>query len=144
MLTPVFDPGFSAHSYGFRPNRSAHDAVRAAQAHVAAGRCWVVDIDLQAFFDQVNHDLLMREVARKVRDKRLLGLIGSFLRAGMARTGERAVAARTKGTPQGGPLSPLLANIYLDRFDREMEVRGLAFVRYADDIAIFVHSQRAA
>ena len=144
VLTPVFDPEFSAHSYGFRPNRSAHDAVRAAKAYVETGRCWVVDIDLQAFFDQVNHDLLMREVARKVRDKRLLGLIGSFLRAGMARAGERSVAARTKGTPQGGPLSPLLANIYLDRFDQEMEARGLTFVRYADDIAIFVHSQRAA
>jgi RNA-directed DNA polymerase len=144
VLTPVFDPEFSAHSHGFRPQRSAHDAVREAKAYVEAGRCWVVDIDLKAFFDRVNHDLLMREVARKVRDKRLLGLIGSFLRAGMARAGERSVTARMKGTPQGGPLSPLLANIYLDRFDREMEARGLAFVRYADDIAIFVHSQRAA
>jgi RNA-directed DNA polymerase len=144
LLTPVFDPDFSTHSHGFRPQRSAHDAVREAKSHVEAGRCWVVDIDLKAFFDQVNHDLLMREIARKVGDRRLLKLIGSFLRAGMTRAGERSVAARTKGTPQGGPLSPLLANIYLDRFDQEMEARGLAFVRYADDIAIYARSQRAA
>lgn len=143
LLTPFFDPEFSAHSHGFRPQRSAHDAVREAKSYVDAGRCWVADIDLKAFFDQVNHDILMREVARKVSDKRLLKLIGSFLRAGMARAGEPATA-RTKGTPQGGPLSPLLANIYLDRLDQEMEARGLAFVRYADDIAIFAHSRRAA
>ena len=143
LLTPVFDPEFSAHSHGFRPQRSAHDAVREAKSYVDKGRCWVADLDLKAFFDQVNHDILMREVARKVSDKRLLKLIGSFLRAGMVRAGEPA-AARTKGTPQGGPLSPLLANIYLDRLDQEMEARGLAFVRYADDIAIFAHSRRAA
>jgi RNA-directed DNA polymerase len=143
LLTPAFDPEFSAHSHGFRPLRNAHDAVREAKGYVEAGRCWVVDVDLKAFFDQVNHDILMREVARKVSDKRLLKLIGSFLRAGMARAGEPATA-RTKGTPQGGPLSPLLANIYLDRLDKEMEARGLAFVRYADDIAIYAHSQRAA
>ena len=108
LLTPVFDPEFSGHSHGFRPERSAHDAVREAKGHVAAGRCWVVDIDLKAFFDHVNHDLLTREVARKVRDKRLLGLIGSFLRAGRARAGERPVAARTEGTPQGRAVKPAL------------------------------------
>ena len=143
LLTPAFDPEFSAHSHGFRPLRNAHDAVREAKSYVEAGCCWVADIDLKAFFDQVNHDILMREVARKVGDKRLLKLIGSFLRAGIARAGEPATA-RTKGTPQGGPLSPLLANIYLDRLDKEMEARGLAFVRYADDIAIYARSQRAA
>lgn len=105
LLTPAFDPEFSAHSHGFRPLRNAHDAVREAKGYVEAGRCWVVDVDLKAFFDQVNHDILMREVARKVSDKRLLKLIGSFLRAGMARAGESATV-RTKGTPQGGPLTP--------------------------------------
>ncbi len=143
LLTPAFDPGFSDHSHGFRPQRSAHDAVREAKAYVLEGRCWVVDIDLKAFFDQVNHDLLMREVARKVSEKRLLKLIGSFLRAGSARAGEPA-AARTKGTPQGGPLSPILTNILLDRLDKELEARGLAFVRYADDIAICARSRRSA
>ncbi|MES2572939.1 MAG: group II intron reverse transcriptase/maturase [Verrucomicrobiota bacterium] len=143
LLTPAFDPGFSVHSHGFRPQRSAHDAVREAKAYVESGRCWVADIDLKAFFDQVNHDILMREVAQKVSDKRLLKLIGSFLRAGSARAGEPA-AARNKGTPQGGPLSPLLANILLDRLDKELEARGLAFVRYADDIAIYARSKRSA
>jgi RNA-directed DNA polymerase len=125
--------------------RSAARMTRCAEAkaYVESGRCWVADIDLKAFFDQVNHDILMREVAGKVSDKRLLNLIGSFLRAGIARAGEPA-AARNKGTPQGGPLSPLLANIFLDRLDKEMEARGLAFVRYADDIAIYARSKRSA
>ncbi len=143
VLTPVFDPGFSECSYGFRPKRSAHDAVRAAREYVKGGKHWVVDIDLKSFFDQVDHDRLMRFVGRKVRDKRLLKLIGGYLRAPMSRE-DGSRQARRKGTPQGGPLSPLLANIYLDPLDVELEKRGLAFVRYADDIAIFASSERAA
>ena len=142
-LGPTFEEGFSESSYGFRPGRSAHQAVRKAQEYVAAGKCWVVDIDLKNFFDQVNHDRLMTMVGRKVRDKRLLKLIGDYLRAPMqSRDGSRQ--ARTTGTPQGGPLSPLLANVYLDPLDKELEKRGVAFVRYADDIAIFAGSERAA
>jgi len=143
VLTPVFDPGFSESSYGFRPKRSAHDAVRAAQEYVKGGKHWVVDIDLKSFFDQVDHDRLMRFVGRKVRDKRLLKLIGGYLRAPMSRA-DGSRQARRKGTPQGGPLSPLPANIYLDPLDEELEKRGVAFVRYADDIAIFASSERAA
>ncbi len=143
MLTPVFDPGMSAHSYGFRPGRSAHDAIAAARAHVAAGKTWVVDIDLKSYFDQINHDKLMHAVARQVRDKPLLKLIGDYLRAPM-REPDGSQIARHSGTPQGGPLSPLLANIYLHPLDVELEKRGVAFVRYADDIAIFAGSERAA
>lgn len=142
-LSPIFEEGFSESSYGFRPGRSAHDAVRAAQGYVVAGKSWVVDIDLKNFFDQVNHDRLMTMVGRKVRDKRVLKLIGEYLRAPMQRA-DGSREARKAGTPQGGPLSPLLANIYLDPLDKELENRGVAFVRYADDIAIFAGSERAA
>lgn len=143
VMSPVWEPEFSAHSHGFRPGRSAHDAIKEAQAFVLAGKTWVVDIDLKSFFDQVNHDKLMNLVARKVRDKRLLRLIGAYLRAPL-RQPDGSQQKRTRGTPQGGPLSPLLANIYLDPLDKELENRGLAFVRYADDIAIFASSQRSA
>lgn len=142
-LAPLWEPEFSEHSYGFRPGRSAHDAVRAAQAHVRAGKSHVVDIDLKSFFDQVNHDRLMRQVGGKVRCKRLLRLIGEILRAPM-RLRDGREEPRRQGTPQGGPLSPLLANIYLHPLDLELEKRGLSFVRYADDIAIFCASERAA
>lgn len=142
-LGPLWEPEFSEHSYGFRPGRSARDAVRAAQAYVRAGKSWVVDIDLESFFDRVNHDRLMHLVARKIRDKRLLRLIGEMLRAPM-RLGNGQEQPRREGTPQGGPLSPLLANIYLHPLDIELEKRGLSFVRYADDIAIFCSSSRAA
>jgi RNA-directed DNA polymerase len=143
VMSPAWEPDFSEHSYGFRPGRSAHDAVKEAQAFILSGKMWVVDIDLKSFFDQVNHDKLMSFVACKVRDKRLLRLIGAYLRAAM-RQPDGSQQKRTQGTPQGGPLSPLLANIYLDPLDKELEKRGLAFVRYADDIAIFVTSPRAA
>lgn len=142
-LAPLWEVEFSEHSYGFRPNRSAHDAIRAAQRHIQAGKTWVVDIDLKGYFDEVNHDILMHRVGQKVRDKRLLRLIGEYLRAPM-QAADRSKTRRTKGTPQGGPLSPLLANIYLDPLDKELEKRDLAFVRYADDIAIFASSERAA
>ncbi len=142
-LSPLWEAEFSEHSYGFRPNRSAQDAIRAAQGHVRAGKTWGVDIDLKNFFDEVNHDILMRRVAEKVRDKRLLRLIGDYLRAPM-QTPDGRRTKRCKGTPQGGPLSPLLANIYLDPLDKELEKRGVAFVRYADDIAIFAASARSA
>ena len=142
-LTPVFDPGMSEHSYGFRPGRSAHDAIDAARAFVAAGKTWVVDIDLKNFFDQINHDKLMHAVAKPVRDKPLLKLLGEYLRAPM-RAADGSQSARPRGTPQGGPLSPLLANIYLHPLDEELASRGVAFVRYADDIAIFAASERAA
>jgi group II intron reverse transcriptase/maturase len=142
-MGPTFEEGFSESSYGFRERRSAHDAVRQAREYVAAGKKWVVDIDLKNFFDQVNHDRLMTMVARKVRDKRLLRLIGDYLRAPMQRA-DGSREGRKAGTPQGGPLSPLLANIYLDPLDKELEKRGVAFVRYADDIAIFASSERAA
>jgi group II intron reverse transcriptase/maturase len=142
-MGPTFEEGFSDSSYGFRPMRSAHGAVRKAQGYVVAGKQWVVDIDLKSFFDQVNHDRLMTMVGRKVRDKALLRLIGEYLRAPMQHS-DGSRQARKAGTPQGGPLSPLLANIYLDPLDKELESRGVAFVRYADDIAIFASSQRAA
>lgn len=143
QLSPVWEPDFSEHSYGFRPGRSAHDAVRAGQKLVTEGKSWVVDIDLRSFFDRVNHDRLMQQVAQRVRDKRLLRLIGDYLRAPL-QTPDGKREKRTQGTPQGGPLSPLLANIYLDPLDKELEQRGLSFVRYADDIAIFVSSPRSA
>jgi RNA-directed DNA polymerase len=143
VLSPVFDPGMSEHSYGFRLGRSAHDAMDAARAYVAAGKPWVVDIDLKSFFDQINHDKLMHAVSRPVRDKTLLRLIGDYLRAPMQEP-DGSKRARGSGTPQGGPLSPLLANIYLHPLDVELDKRGVAFVRYADDIAIFAGSERAA
>jgi RNA-directed DNA polymerase len=142
-LSPAWEPEFSEHSYGFRPGRSAHDAVRAAQGYIKEGKTWVVDIDLKSFFDRVNHDRLMHQVAGKVRDKRLLRLIGDYLRAPMQHA-DGSQEERRQGTPQGGPLSPLLANIYLHPLDKELEKRGLSFVRYADDIAIFASSKRAA
>jgi RNA-directed DNA polymerase len=142
VLQPLFEPGFSEHSYGFRPGRSAHDAVRAAHHYVATGLDWVVDIDLQSFFDEVNHDLLMHRVAQVVRDKGMLRLIGRYLRAGVFEGGK--VTATMRGVPQGGPLSPLLANIYLDALDNELESRGLSFCRYADDCNIYVGSCKAA
>lgn len=142
-LSPLWEAEFSDHSYGFRPNRSAHDAIRAANGFVKSGKTWVVDIDLKSYFDEVNHDRLMRLVGQKSRDKRLLRLIGNYLRAPMQQLdGQRH--KRQKGTPQGGPLSPLLANIYLDELDKELEKRGLSFVRYADDVAIFASSPRSA
>jgi RNA-directed DNA polymerase len=142
-MGPTFEEGFSENSYGFRPMRSAHDAVKAGREFVASGKKWVVDIDLKSFFDQVNHDRLMTMIGRKVRDKRVLSLIGRYLRAEMQR-GDGSREQRKAGTPQGGPLSPLLANIYLDPLDKELEKRGLSFVRYADDIAIFASSPRSA
>ena len=141
VLMPLFDPGFSNHSYGFRPGRSAHDAVRAAKAHVASGRRFVVDMDLETFFDRVNHDVLMARVAKKVDDKRVLRLVRRYLQAGLMLGGVEA--QRTEGTPQGGPLSPLLSNILLDDLDKELERRGHAFCRYADDCNIYVASKRA-
>ena len=142
VLQPVFDPLFSESSYGFRPGRSAHDAVRAAQGYVREGRDWVVDLDIAQFFDHVHHDILMRRVAQVIRDKRVLRLIGRYLRAGVLVDG--VVIVGEEGTPQGGPLSPLLANIYLDALDRELDNRGLRFCRYADDCNIYVGSEAAA
>ncbi|MDV6319370.1 group II intron reverse transcriptase/maturase [Chromohalobacter sp. HP20-39] len=141
VLTPIFDPDFSESSYGYRPKRSAQQAVSAMKAHVTAGHRWVVDLDLVAFFDRVNHDLLMARVARRVRDKRVLRLIRRYLEAGMFQNG--LTTPRRQGTPQGGPLSPLLANILLDDVDKELERRGHRFCRYADDMQIYVRSRRA-
>jgi group II intron reverse transcriptase/maturase len=141
-LTPIFDPQFSEHSYGFRPGRKAQDAVRAAQKYAQEGKDWVVDIDITKFFDHVNHDILMGRMARVIRDKRVLQLIGKFLRRGAMVEG--VVTASVEGTPQGGPLSPLLANIYLDGLDKELDQRGHSYSRYADDCNIYVSSQAAA
>lgn len=141
VMGPIFEPGFSAHSYGFRPGRSAHQAVEQACHYIEEGYRWMVDIDLEKFFDQVNHDMLMSRVARKVKDKRLLKLIRRYLSAGILKDG--LVSIREAGTPQGSPLSPLLSNILLDDFDKELERRGHRFCRYADDANIYVRSQRA-
>lgn len=142
VLTAIFEPKFSEHSYGFRPGRSAQDAVRAAQQYAQEGKDWVVDLDITKFFDQVNHDILMGRVGKTIRDKRVLHLIGKYLRRGAMVDG--LVEASVEGTPQGGPLSPLLANIYLDALDKELERRGHSYCRYADDCNIYVGSQSAA
>ena len=140
-LQPEWDRTFSEHSYGFRPERSAHQAVAAAQAYVTGGARFVVDMDLAKFFDRVNHDRLMAKVAERIADKRVLRLIRGFLRAGVLDNG--VLEASVEGTPQGGPLSPLLSNLVLDELDRELERRGLNFVRYADDCNIYVGSEKA-
>jgi group II intron reverse transcriptase/maturase len=142
VLQPQFDPTFSEHSYGFRPGRSAHDAVRAAQGYIQSGRRWVADVDLAKFFDRVNHDVLMERLSRRIADRRVLGLIRRYLVAGVMADG--VVVERHEGTPQGGPLSPLLANVLLDEVDKELEKRGLAFARYADDLNVYTGSKRAA
>lgn len=141
VLTPVFDPDFSESSYGFRPGRSAHQAIMKARSHVAAGKRWVVDLDLEKFFDRVNHDVLMSRVVRKVKDKRVLRLIRRYLQAGIMADG--LVSVRGEGTPQGGPLSPLLSNVLLDELDKELERRGHAFCRYADDCNVYVQTRIA-
>jgi RNA-directed DNA polymerase len=141
VLSPLFEPDFSESSYGFRPRRSAHQAVLKARQYVREGRRWVVDIDLEKFFDQVNHDILMSRLARRVKDKRVLRLIRRYLQAGMMSNG--LTTARREGTPQGGPLAPLLSNILLDELDKELERRGHKFCRYADDCNVYVRSRSA-
>jgi RNA-directed DNA polymerase len=141
VLQPRFDPTFSEHSHGFRPGRSAHGAIREAQRYVQEGRRIVVDVDLEKFFDRVNHDVLMGKLAKRIADRRVLGLIRRYLQSGVMANGVRM--ERWEGTPQGGPLSPLLANVLLDEVDKELEKRGHAFVRYADDGRVFVRSRRA-
>lgn len=141
VLQPEFESGFSEYSYGFRPGRNAWQAVQRAQGYIREGRRWVVDLDLEKFFDRVNHDILMSRVARKVKDERILKLIRRYLEAGMMADG--TVSMRTEGTPQGGPLSPLLSNILLTDLDRELERRGHRFCRYADDCNIYVGSEQA-
>ena len=141
VLQRKWDRAFSEHSYGFRPGRSAHQAVEAAQRYIAEGHRWVVDLDLEKFFDRVNHDRLMAKIAERISDKRLLKLIRAFLTAGVMEGG--LVSPVDEGTPQGGPLSPMLSNIVLNEFDRELERRGLRFARYADDSNIYVRSRRA-
>lgn len=141
VLSKIYDPLFSEHSYGFRPNRSAHDAVRKAKGYIQEGYRWVVDMDLEKFFDKVNHDRLMSMLAKKIVEKPLLKLIRRYLQAGVMING--VVSNMEKGTPQGGPLSPLLSNIVLDELDKELESRGHRFVRYADDCNIYVKSKRA-
>ena len=141
VLQGRWDAGFSEHSYGFRPGRSAHQAVAKAQQSIAEGRGWVVDLDLEKFFDRVNHDRLMKSLALRIADRRMLRLIGAFLKAGVMENG--LVGPVDEGTPQGGPLSPLLSNVVLDELDRELERRGHCFARYADDCNIYVRSRRA-
>jgi len=142
VLSPRYERVFSQSSFGFRPNRSAHDALEKASGYIASGACWLVDIDLEKFFDEVNHDRTMWLLSRRIGDRQLLKLIHSFLKAGMMVGGVES--QRIKGTPQGGPLSPLLSNIVLDELDKELELRGHRFVRYADDVRIFVESERSA
>lgn len=141
VLTPILDPTFSPSSYGFRPGKSAHDALLTAKEYVAEGYTTVVDIDLEKFFDRVNHDVLMNRLGRHVGDKRMLKIIGRFLRAGLMQNG--VCMSREEGTPQGGPLSPLLANLMLDDLDKELAKRGHRFCRYADDCNIYVQSLKA-
>jgi RNA-directed DNA polymerase len=141
VLQPRIDPTFSEHSHGFRPGRGAHGAVCKAQKYIQEGRRWVVDVDLEKFFDRVNHDVLMGRLEKRIADKRVLGLIRRYLDADVLANG--VVVERHEGTPQGGPLSPLLANVLLDEVDKELERRGHAFVRYADDSNVYVRSRRA-
>lgn len=141
VLQSIFDPTFSEHSHGFRPGRRAHDAVRKAQQYIQGGRRWVVDVDLEKFFDRVNHDVLMGKLQNRVTDRRMLGIIHRYLKAGIMADG--VAVERHEGTPQGGPLSPLLANVLLDEVDKELERRGHCFVRYADDCNVYVRSRRA-
>jgi len=141
VLQPRFDPTFSEHSHGFRPKRSAHGAIREARDYVQDGKRWVVDVDLEKFFDRVNHDVLMGRLAKRIEDGRVLVLIRRYLNAGVMADG--VVVDRYEGTPQGGPLSPLLANVLLDEVDKELERRDHAFVRYADDLRVFVGSRKA-
>ena len=141
VLQPRFDPTFSRHSHGFRPGRRAHDAVREAQHYIQEGRRWVVDVDLEKFFDRVNHDVLMGRLAKRIEDKAMLRIIRCYLEAGVMANG--VVMERHMGTPQGGPLSPLLANVLLDEVDKELERRGHAFVRYADDCVPRRHGREA-
>jgi group II intron reverse transcriptase/maturase len=141
VLQPMLDSGFSKHSHGFRPGHRAHDAIVEAQRYVQDGRCWVVDVDLEQFFDRVNHDVLMGRLAKRIGDRRVLGLIRRYLKAGVLANG--LATERHEGTPQGGPLSPLLANVLLDEVDQELEKRGHRFVRYADDCNVYVRSRRA-
>ena len=141
VLQPIFDPTFSEHSHGFRPGRRAHNAVREAQQYIQDGRRWVVDVDLEKFFDRVNHDVLMGKLHNRIGDQRVLRIIRRYLEAGIMAEG--VVVERHEGTPQGGPLSPLLANVLLDEVDKELERRGHCFVRYADDCNVYVRSKRA-
>ena len=141
VLQPILDPTFSKHSYGFRPGRSAHDAVLAAQSYVQSGRRVVVDVDLEKFFDRVNHDILIDRLRKKIPDAGVIRLIRAYLNAGVMDGG--VVQARVRGTPQGGPLSPLLANVLLDEVDKALERLGHAFCRYADDCNVYVRSKRA-
>jgi len=142
VLTPIWEPHFSERSYGYRPGRSARDAVRAAREYAVSGKDWVVDLDIEKFFDRVHHDILMRRIGEVIRDKRVLKLIGRYLRSGILAEG--VVIWQVEGTPQGGPLSPLLANIYLHPLDEELEKRGLCFCRYADDVIVYVGSEASA
>jgi RNA-directed DNA polymerase len=141
VLQPAFDPTFSEHSHGFRPGRRAHDAVRKAQRYIQEGGRWVVDVDLEKFFDRVSHDVLMGKLENRIGDRRLLRIIRRYLEAGVMADG--VVVERHEGTPQGGPLSPLLANVLLDDVDKKLEEHGHAFVRYADDCNVYVRSKRA-
>ncbi len=141
VLQKYLDKTFSEHSYGFRPGRSAHQAISCSQQYVEQGYRWIVDIDLEKFFDRVNHDKLMGNMAKRILDKRLLKVIRVFLNAGVMENG--LVSATTEGAPQGGPLSPLLSNVVLDELDRDLERRGHRFVRYADDCNIYVRSEQA-
>ncbi|MDQ7089225.1 MAG: group II intron reverse transcriptase/maturase [Methylococcales bacterium] len=141
-LTTIFDSGFSDSSYGYRPFRSTHDAVKQAQAFVKQGKTWVIDIDISKFFDEVNHDILLHQMSQKVDEPEVLAIIRKYLKTGIMLNGN--VERRSKGVPQGSPLSPLLANIYLDPLDKELETRGLSFCRYADDVSIYVGSERSA
>lgn len=141
VLEPILDPSFSPHSYGFRKGKSVHQAVLAAKTYIEQGFGWVVDVDLEKFFDRVNHDVLMNRLAWRIQDKRLLRLIRAFLNSGIMADGVKIRSE--EGTPQGGPLSPLLANLLLDELDKELESRGLRFARYADDCNVYVRSERA-
>lgn len=141
IIQPVFEEIFSENSYGFRPKRSTHDAIKQAKREIASGKRIIIDVDLEKFFDRVNHDKLMAKVAKQIKDKRLLKLIRNYLKSGIMENGIKV--ENKEGTPQGGPLSPLLSNIMLDELDKELERRKLSYVRYADDIAIFVKSPRA-